>query len=228
LFGLADYKFETLATLMHAQHLDEKFGIGPHTISVPRIEHAEGVAFSDNPPAQMSDMEFKKLIAILRLAVPYTGMMLSTRETPQLRREILELGVSQISAASRTNPGGYHVHKEVTSQFESGDTRSIEEIVKELCENDYLPSFCTACYRVGRVGEKFMEQAKSGHIHTFCEPNALTTFEEYLVDYAPDDVKEIGEKLIQQRLAKIEDEKIREITIKNLQAIKEGKRDLYI
>lgn len=228
LFGLADYKFETLATLMHAQHLDETYGIGPHTISVPRIEPAQGVEFSKNPPAQMSDLEFKKIISIFRIAVPYTGLMLSTRETPQLRREILDLGVSQISAGSKTNPGGYSIYKDVTSQFESSDNRTLDEIVKELCENDFLPSFCTACYRVGRVGEKFMEHAKSGHIHTFCEPNALTTFEEYLVDYASDEVKEIGERLILSRIDKIEDEKIRNITIENIQAIKDGKRDLYI
>ncbi|MBQ9688243.1 [bacterium] len=212
----------------HAEHLDKTYGIGPHTISVPRIEPAEGVPFSKNPPAQMDDTEFKKVIATLRLAVPYTGMMLSTRETPKLRREILDLGVSQISAASKTNPGGYHVHKDVTSQFESGDTRCMEDIIKELCENDFLPSFCTACYRVGRVGEKFMEHAKSGHIHTFCEPNALATFEEYLQDYGNDELKSLGEALIQSRIAKISDDKIKEITKKNIQAIKEGQRDLYL
>jgi len=162
LFGLADYKFETLATLMHAEHLDKKYGVGPHTISVPRIEPAEGVAFSDNPPAQMSDKEFKKLVAVIRLAVPYTGLILSTRETAQMRREVIELGVSQISAASQTNPGGYHVHKEATSQFEAGDTRSLEEMVVELCEHDFLPSFCTSCYRLGRVGKILWKHAKQG------------------------------------------------------------------
>lgn len=228
LFGLADYKFETLATLMHSQHLDEKYGVGPHTISVPRIEPAEGVEFSKNPPAKMSDKEFKKLVAILRLAVPYTGIILSTRETPQMRREVIELGISQISAASQTNPGGYYIHKEATSQFESGDTRSLEEMVVELCEHDFLPSFCTSCYRVGRVGKKFMEQAKTGHIHTFCQPNALSTFKEYLEDYGSEKVKEVGNKLIEKHLSEMDDEKMKEIAKKNIQAIAEGKRDLYI
>lgn len=228
LFGLADYKFETLATLMHAEHLDKKYGVGPHTISIPRIEHAEGVEFSDNPPAKMSDKEFKKLVAVLRLAVPYTGMVLSTRETPQLRREIIELGISQISAASQTNPGGYHVHKETTSQFVSGDTRSLEEMVVELCEHGFLPSFCTSCYRVGRVGSKFMEHAKSGHIHTFCQPNALSTFKEYLEDYGTEKTKTVGEKLIQEQLAEMPDDKMKELAIKQLQQVSEGKRDLHV
>lgn len=227
LFGLTDYKFETLATLMHATHMD-KVGVGPHTISIPRIEHAEGVAFSDNPPAKMSDKEFKKLVAVLRLSVPYTGMVLSTRETPQLRREIIELGISQISAASQTNPGGYSVHKETTGQFESGDTRSLEEMVIELCEHGFLPSFCTSCYRVGRVGKKFMEHAKTGHIHTYCQPNALSTFREYLEDYGSEKVKELGEKVISKHLAEIDDPKMKELAEKQLQAIKEGKRDLHV
>lgn len=228
LFGLADYKFETLATLMHSEHLDKTFGVGPHTISVPRIEHAQGVAFSDNPPAQMSDKEFKKLVAVIRLAVPYTGMILSTRETPKLRREIIELGISQISAASQTNPGGYYVHKEATSQFESGDTRSLEEMIIELCEHGFLPSFCTSCYRLGRVGKKFMEQAKTGHIHTFCQPNAISTFKEYLMDYGTDKVQAIGEKVIAQNLAEIEDPKMKELTKKQLKEVEAGKRDLHV
>lgn len=228
LFGLTDYKFETIATLMHAEHLDKTYGVGPHTISIPRIEHAEGVAFSDNPPAQMSDKEFKKLVAVIRLAVPYTGLILSTRETPQMRREVIELGISQISAASQTNPGGYHVHKETTSQFESGDTRSLEEMVVELCEHDFLPSFCTSCYRVGRVGSKFMEHAKSGHIHMYCQPNALSTFREYLEDYGSEKTKEIGEKLIAKQLSEMSDEKMKTLAQKQLEKIKEGKRDLYI
>ena len=228
LFGLTDYKFETLATLMHAEHLDKTYGVGPHTISVPRIEPAQGVAFSNNPPAQMSDKDFKKLVAVIRLAVPYTGLILSTRETPQMRREVIELGISQISAASQTNPGGYHVHKETTSQFESGDTRSLEEMVVELCEHDFLPSFCTSCYRVGRVGSKFMEHAKSGHIHQFCQPNALSTFREYLEDYGDAKVKEVGEKLIEKHLSEMTDEKMKDLATKQLQSIKEGKRDLHI
>lgn len=228
LFGLEDYKFETLATLMHAEHMDKVCGVGPHTISIPRIEHAQGVAFSDNPPAKMSDKDFKKLVAVLRLAVPYTGMILSTRETPELRREIMELGISQISAASQTNPGGYFIHKETTSQFESGDTRSMEEIIIDLCKHGFLPSFCTSCYRVGRVGNKFMDEAKSGHIHTFCQPNALSTFKEYLEDYGSEKLKKIGNKLIERQLLEIENPKIKEIAEKNIKAVEVGKRDLYM
>lgn len=228
LFGLTDYKFETLATLMHAEHMDKVCGVGPHTISVPRIEHAEGVAFSDNPPAQMSDKEFKKIVSVIRLAVPYTGLVLSTRETPQMRREIIELGVSQISAASETNPGGYSVHKEATKQFESGDMRSLEEMVVELCEHDFLPSFCTSCYRVGRVGSKFMEHAKSGHIHKFCQPNALATFKEYLEDYGSEKTKEVGEKLILSHLSQMTDPALKALAEKQIQGIIEGKRDLHV
>lgn len=228
LFGLTDYKFETLATLMHAEHLDKKYGVGPHTISVPRIEPAQGAVFSENPPAQMSDKEFKKLVSVIRLAVPYTGMILSTRENPQMRREIIELGISQISAASQTNPGGYHVYKSATKQFESGDMRSLNEMVMELCEHDFLPSFCTSCYRVGRVGSKFMEHAKSGHIHTFCQPNALSTFKEYLEDYGNEEVKVAGEKLIAKHLSEMEDGAMKDLAKKQIQSIAEGKRDLHI
>lgn len=228
LFGLTDYKFETLATLMHAEHMEKVCGVGPHTISVPRIEHAQGVAFSDNPPAQMSDKEFKKIVAILRLAVPYTGLVLSTRETPQMRREIIELGISQISAGSQTNPGGYHVYKTATKQFESGDLRSLEEMVVELCEHDFLPSFCTSCYRVGRVGTKFMEHAKSGHIHQFCQPNALSTFQEYIEDYGSEKVKEVGKKLISKHLSEMADGKLKELAQKQIDGIIQGKRDLHV
>lgn len=227
LFGLADYKFETLATLMHSHHLDKKFGVGPHTISVPRIEHAEGVAFSDNPPAPMSDISFKKLVAIIRLSVPYTGMILSTRETPQVRREILELGISQISAESKTNPGGYHVYKDSTEQFEMGDSRSLEEITKELMEMDYHPSFCTSCYRTGRIGKDFMDLAKPGLIKRFCEPNAISTLAEYLQDYASPSTKEFGFKYIEKEISEIDDEKIKALTKETVSKIVAGERDLY-
>lgn len=228
LFGLTDYKFETLATLMHSEHLDKKYGVGPHTISVPRIEPAEGAAFSKNPPAQMSDKEFKKLVSVIRLAVPYTGIILSTRETPQMRREVIELGISQISAASQTNPGGYYVHKETTSQFESSDTRSLEEMVIELCEHGFLPSFCTSCYRVGRIGKNFMEHAKTGHIHKYCQPNAISTFKEYIEDYGSETVKVIGDKVIAKHLAEIEDINMKNIAEKQLKEIASGKRDLHV
>lgn len=228
LFGLADYKFETLATLMHAHHLDSKYGIGPHTISIPRIEHAEGVAFSDNPPAQMSDKEFKKVVAVLRLSVPYTGMVLSTRETPQLRKEILELGISQISVGSKTNPGGYALYKDSAEQFETGDTRDLDEVMMELIEGNFLPSFCTSCYRRGRTGKDFMDLAKPGLIKRFCNTNAILTFKEYLTDYAPENVKNAGDELIKRTVAALDDEKLKAETEKKLDQIKTGERDVYI
>lgn len=228
LFGLADYKFETLATLMHSHHLDKKYGVGPHTISVPRIEHAEGVAFSDNPPSQFSDKEFKKIVAVLRLSVPYTGLILSTRENPQLRKEILELGISQMSAESKTNPGGYKIHKNAAEQFEMADNRTLDEITKELMLSDYHPSFCTSCYRKGRVGKDFMDLAKPGLIKRFCEPNAIVTLAEYLQDYAAPETKEIGLKYIEQEISEIEDEKIKETTKILASKILEGERDLYM
>lgn len=227
LFGLADYKFETLATLMHSHHLDKKYGVGPHTISVPRIEHAEGVAFSDNPPSPMSDSDFKKLVAVIRLSVPYTGMILSTRETPQLRREILELGISQISAESKTNPGGYNVHKESAEQFASGDTRSLDEITMELMQMDYHPSFCTSCYRTGRIGKDFMDLAKPGLIKRFCEPNAISTLAEYLQDYASPKTKEFGLKYIEKEISELDNEKIQKLTKETIAKIYAGERDLY-
>lgn len=228
LFGLADHKFETLATLMHSQHLDKKFKIGPHTISVPRIEHAEGAAFSDNPTAKMTDKEFKKIVAIFRLAVPYTGLVLSTRETPQLRKELLELGISQISAGSKTNPGGYELFKESAEQFEMGDTRGLDEIVLRLSEGGFIPSFCTSCYRKGRTGKDFMDLAKPGLIKRFCNTNALLTFNEYLEDYASEETQKAGKALIQKELTNIEDEKLKAEAEKRLQRIDSGERDLYI
>ena len=228
LFGLADYKFETLATLMHSQHLEKKYGVGPHTISVPRIEPAAGVAFSENPPEAVDDKTFKKIVAILRLAVPYTGLVLSTRETPSMRRDLLELGISQISAGSKTNPGGYEIDNETTEQFSGSDNRSLDEIVYELSQTDFIPSFCTACYRSGRVGKDFMDLAKPGLIKRFCNPNALMTFKEYLLDYASAKTKEAGEMLIQQQVSEIDDEKLKEKVKKQLLEIESGKRDIHV
>lgn len=228
LFGLADYKFETLATLMHSHYLDKKFGVGPHTISVPRIEHADGVSFSDNPPANMSDKEFKKIVAVLRLSVPYTGLVLSTRETPQLRSELLELGVSQISAASKVNPGGYHLYKDSAEQFEMSDNRSLDVIIKELMLTGFYPSFCTSCYRKGRVGKDFMDLAKPGLIKRFCHPNAISTLAEYLEDYASEETKKVGFECIKKEINEIQDEKLKAITEANLFKIKNGERDLYL
>jgi len=228
LFGLADYKFETLATLMHSEYLDKKYGVGPHTISVPRIEHAEGVAFSDNPPEKMSDKEFKKIVAIFRLAVPYTGLVLSTRENPQLRKELLELGISQISAGSKTNPGGYELYKESAEQFEMGDNRGLDEIVSSLAQGGFIPSFCTSCYRQGRTGKDFMDLAKPGLIKRFCNTNAILTFKEYLDDYASGETKKVGEELILKELAAVDNPKLKAEIESRLERIKKGERDLYI
>lgn len=228
LFGLADYKFETLATLMHAQYLDTKYGVGPHTISVPRIEPAEGVAFSQNPPDQMSDKEFKKIVALIRLAVPYTGLVLSTRETPELRHELLQLGVSQISAGSKTNPGGYSLYKDSSEQFEMSDSRELDEIVLKLAQGDFIPSFCTSCYRKGRTGKDFMDLAKPGLIKRFCNTNALLTFKEYIEDYGSDELKKAGNALIEKEVSAVEDEKIKAEAKRKLERIQNGERDVYI
>ena len=227
LFGMTDYRFETLATLMHANHLDKKFNCGPHTISVPRIEHAPGVDYSDNVPAPLTDGQFKKLVAVLRLAVPYTGLILSTRELPALRRELLDLGISQISAASKVNPGGY-TNDCGTEQFEVGDNRSLDEIVKELVENDFIPSFCTGCYRSGRVGKDFMDLAKPGLIKRFCNTNALTTLAEYLLDYASEETQKSGFAMIDKEIASIEDEKLRILAQEKVALVKSGSRDVYV
>ena len=186
LFGLYDYKFEVLSLLYHSQELDKKFGIGPHTISIPRIEPALNAPIAKNPPAPVSDNDFKKLVAILRLAVPYTGMILSTRETANMRNEVFGLGISQISAGSRTNPGGYKSAKQGqpdSEQFSLHDSRSLLEVIKDISRMGYSPSFCTACYRLGRTGQDFMNLAKPGLINQYCLPNSLLTFKEYLLDY---------------------------------------------
>ncbi len=183
LFGLADWRFEVLALMQHARHLEQAFGVGPHTISVPRLEPATGAEIATHPPQPVDDESFYKLVAILRLAVPYTGIILSTRETPSLRRGALALGVSQISAGSRTNPGGYAEDaREDASQFSLGDHRSLDEVIRDISSLGYVPSFCTGCYRLGRVGADFMDLAKPGEIKNHCDPNAVSTFLEYLLD----------------------------------------------
>jgi 2-iminoacetate synthase len=227
LFGLADWRFEILALLQHAQYLDAKFGIGPHTISVPRLEPATGSDLASNPPHPVSDADFYKIIAILRLALPYTGIILSTRENAETRRIALELGVSQISAGSKTNPGGYSEEDYDASQFALGDHRSIDTVVKDIAQLGYFPSFCTACYRSGRTGEKFMELAKSGKIKNMCQPNSLITFAEYLQDYATAETKKIGLELIKKELAAMPTS-LRTTTENLLEKIAAGKRDLYL
>jgi 2-iminoacetate synthase len=188
LFGLYDWRFELLALLKHAEHLEGRFGVGPHTISVPRMEPATDAPLATNIPAPVSDEEFKRLVAILRMAVPYTGMILSTRESPDMRRDCFALGISQISAGSRTDPGGYS-GGDSAAQFSLGDHRSLDEVIRDVASLGYIPSFCTACYRLGRTGRDFMDLAKPGLIKGHCDPNALSTFKEFLIDYASEETR---------------------------------------
>jgi 2-iminoacetate synthase len=227
LFGLYDYKYEVMAMMLHTKHLEDTFGVGPHTISVPRLRPANDVKLVDYPHL-VSDHDFKRIVAILRLAVPYTGIILSTREEPVYREEVLKLGVSQISAGSCTGVCGYKESVEGTSnaQFEVADHRTPNEVLKSLCVQNYLPSYCTACYRMGRTGDRFMEFAKNGKIHDLCYPNALMTFKEYLEDYGDTELKEIGEHTIEENLKNIPDDSMRQKTVERLKRIKNGERDL--
>jgi len=213
LYGLFDWRFETLGLLSHVEHMEEKFGVGPHTISVPRIEPAEGAELSFNPPYKISDEEFKRVVAILRLSVPYTGIIMSTRENAQMRDLLLSLGVSQISAESSTSPGGYSAEDsapasqpeaQASGQFTLGDHRSLDEMVATLIDHDYIPSFCAACYRMERTGEAFMQLARPGTIKGKCSMNALVTLKEYLDDFASPAVKSAGEKMIARYFKSLE------------------------
>ena len=226
LFGLYDYKYEVLALMQHIEHLEKEFGMGPHTVSVPRLEPATGSDIASSPPYPVSDDDFKKIIAVLRLAVPYTGIILSTRETAGMRQEAMDLGVSQLSAGSRTNPGGYS-EEEGLEQFSLGDHRSLDEVVSDICQKGYIPSFCTACYRLGRTGLDFMEYAKPGDIKKKCLPNAIFTFQEYLDDYASAKTRDAGLKMIAYELSLMPEE-LRVKTENSLNLIKEGKRDLFV
>ncbi|MHB0869739.1 MAG: [FeFe] hydrogenase H-cluster radical SAM maturase HydG [Chloroflexota bacterium] len=225
LFGLADYKYEVLGLLLHAIHLERTYGVGPHTISVPRWRPAVGVDFA--LPQPVSDDDFRKLVAVLRLSVPYTGMIISTRESPEMRDELFGLGISQFSAASSTSPGGYRVGETPKDQFVVADHRSVDEMVEDVCRKGYLPSFCTACYRQGRTGEAFMTLAKPGNIQELCRPNALLTFREYLEDYAPPSTREVGQETVRAQLALIENAKVRQETKLRLARIEAGERDLF-
>jgi 2-iminoacetate synthase len=228
LFGLTDYKYEILALLQHIKHLENRFGVGPHTISVPRLEPATGSDISANPPSPVTDSDFRKIIAILRITVPYTGIILSTRETAETRREALHLGVSQISAGSKSDPGGYTKKDHTDAQFSLGDHRSLGEVIEDIVDLDHIPSFCTGCYRLGRVGKDFMDLAKPGAIKAHCYPNAIFTFTEYLEDFADDRLKEKGYALIEKTIKEsITNEKLAEGVRKNIDAIKKGKRDIY-
>ncbi len=227
LFGLYDYRFEILALLQHIRELEKVYGVGPHTISVPRLEPADGSYISEHPPFPVSDHDFKKIVAILRLAVPYTGIIMSTRETAKMRAETFALGVSQISAGSRTNPGGYTEGESATAQFQLGDHRSVDEVILDLVRMGYIPSFCTACYRLGRTGEDFMDLAKPGLIKNFCLPNAIMTFKEYIEDYASPETREAGLTAIQKNLREIPLKERCEEAEKRLGRIEKGERDLY-
>ena len=226
LFGLHDWRFELLSLMQHIAHLEEVFGVGCHTISVPRIEPADGSNLSLAPPAPVSDLDFKKIIAILRLAVPYTGLILSTRESAAIRRECYALGVSQISAGSRTNPGGYSGEESAAGQFQLGDHRSLDEVVHELSTMGFIPSFCTACYRLGRTGQDFMDLAKPGLIKLKCDPNAVTTFQEYLIDYASESARCDGERAIDGELSGMS-ATARKTSERMLARIRDGRRDVY-
>jgi len=231
LFGLYDYKFEVLGLLFHALHLEERFGVGPHTISVPRLRPALNINLQTFPYL-VDDRDFKKLVAVLRLAVPYTGMILSTREMPDFRDELISVGISQISAGSCTGVGGYHSRRERdlsddTAQFEVEDRRSTDEVLQHICRSGYIPSFCTACYRRGRTGDRFMPLAKSGEIQNVCQPNAILTFQEYLMDYASDETRRVGEETIRRHLDYITNPVVRRETEARLELIAAGERDLY-
>lgn len=227
LFGLERYAYEFAGLLMHAEHLEAVHGVGPHTISVPRVKRADDIdpnAFDNG----IDDEIFAKIIACIRIAVPYTGMIISTRESKEVRERALHLGVSQISGGSKTSVGGYceeEPEDENSEQFDVSDKRTLDEVVHWLMDLDYIPSFCTACYREGRTGDRFMSLCKSGQIQNCCHPNALMTLKEYLEDYASPDTKKIGEALIQKELGNIPKEKIREITVHHLQEIEKGNRD---
>lgn len=227
LFGLELYRYEFAALLMHAEHLEAAFGVGPHAISVPRIKHADDIdpdAFDNG----IDDDTFAKIVACIRIATPYVGMIISTRESKECRERLLNLGVSQISGGSKTSVGGYFKpmpDSEDSAQFDVSDRRPLDEVIKWLMELGYLPSFCTSCYREGRTGERFMEICKSQQIHNFCEPNAIMTLKEYLEDYASDETKEIGEKLIRKEIETIQNEKIKTAVIENLKKIEQGGRD---
>jgi 2-iminoacetate synthase len=228
LFGLSEHLYDFIGLLMHAEHLEAVFGVGPHTVSVPRIRRADDIDPGDFPNA-VDDDTFAKIVAVLRVAVPYTGMIVSTRESPDVRARVLELGVSQISGGSRTSVGGYAGYSSEerphdTEQFDVSDQRTLDEVVRWLMKNGHIPSFCTACYREGRTGDRFMSLCKTGQILNCCHPNALMTLTEYLEDYASDETKKIGEKMVEEELERIPREKTRNIAKENIKDIRNSNR----
>ena len=227
LFGLELYRYEFAGLLMHAEHLEAVHGVGPHTISVPRLKRADDID-PDTFDNGIDDETFAKICALIRISVPYTGMIISTRESQSVREKVIRLGVSQISGASKTSVGGYaepESEEENSAQFDVSDNRTLDEVVNWLMKLGYIPSFCTACYREGRTGDRFMSLCKSGQIQNCCHPNALMTLKEYLTDYACEETQKIGEELIQKELLKIPNEKVRKIATEYIAQIENGKRD---
>ena len=225
LFGLEKYKYEFAGLLMHAEHLEAVHGVGPHTISVPRVKRADDID-PDVFDNGLSDDIFEKIIACIRIAVPYTGMIISTRESEKVRERALEIGISQISGASRTSVGGYTEEERPhdSEQFDVSDQRTLDEVVRWLMQSDHIPSFCTACYREGRTGDRFMSLCKSGQIQNCCHPNALMTLSEYLTDYAGEETRKNGFALIDRELENIPKEKVREIAAQHIADIKNSNR----
>ena len=226
LFGLDKYRYEFAGLLMHAEHLEAAFGVGPHTISVPRLRHADDIN-ADEFDNGIDDDTFAKIVACIRIAVPYTGMIISTRESQKCRERVLHLGVSQISGGSRTSVGGYcepEPDDAKSEEFDVSDTRTLDEVVRWLMEMDYIPSFCTACYREGRTGDRFMSLCKSGQIQNCCHPNALMTLKEYLMDYASPETKAIGDRLIAKEVGNVPNEKARAVVLENLRLIEQNNR----
>ena len=226
LYGLGTYRYDFVGQLMHAEHLEAAKGVGPHTISVPRIRPADDIDAKDFPDA-LSDDIFEKLVAVLRIAVPYTGIIISTRESRKARERVLAVGVSQISGGSRTSVGGYTTEErhDETAQFDISDTRTLDEVVNWLLKLGYIPSFCTACYREGRTGDRFMQLAKNGQIANCCLPNALMTLKEYLEDYAAAETQTLGEDVIRKEVENIKSDKVRSIAKEYLKELHDGKRD---
>lgn len=229
LFGLSDPKFEVLALMMHNEHLEEKFGVGFHTVSFPRLKKAKGMDL-ENFPNLLDDNMFKKIVAITRIAIPFTGIIMSTRESSEMRKELLKYGVSQVSAGSSTGVGGYKEREEGTEdeQFKTSDERTPLEVLKSLLDDGYIPSYCTACYRKGRTGERFMKLAKSGNIQYVCEPNAMMTLMEFALDYGDKEILEKSETLIKNEINNIKRDDVRELVKNNLEKLKKGERDLYL
>lgn len=229
LFGLADYKFEVLSLIIHNEYLEEKYGCGFHTISVPRLKKAEGMTLEDYPHI-VTDEEFKRIVTVIRLAVPYVGIILSTRETKEIREELIDHGVSQVSAGSKTDVGGYHDEIEEAAapdQFELSDERSVMEVNKDLIKSGYIPSFCTACYRKGRTGDRFMSLAKSGQIGLICEPNALMTLTEYIMDYGDKEMMAIGLSFVLEHAENVKNKTVKKKLKENINKIISGQRDLF-